>query len=133
MDNKRYSVPLASHSSGVHPVVHEDFVSRGEYLRKLPSTEYMQSGYSIVQSEPDMVQPYVNPNFSELPKWTVEVQFKEWRHLPRLQKNLMIKEKLMNARTIEEQHLAYRLQKIESHLNKTKNTMDYKSSNKSMS
>ncbi len=86
MESKRYSVPLASRNRGVHPGVHE---GNGEYT--------------------DMVHPYVDLNFSEPPKWIVDVKFKEWRNLPQNQKNLMIKERLMNARTSEELNLAYNL------------------------
>lgn len=75
---------------------------------------------------------YVDPNFSEPPKWTVEVNLIEWRHLPSLQKNLMIQERLVNARTIEELNLAYTVKKIENNLNQLKNQASYDSSNKSM-
>ena len=107
---------------------------KGEYLQKvLPSPEYMQSGYSkALQSAPDMVQPYIDPNFSEPPKWTVEVEFKEWRDLPYLQKDMITKERLVNARTIEELNLAYSLKRSVHNLNKTNNDASYNSSNKSM-
>ena len=51
------------------------------------------------QPVPGRVQPYADINFAELPEWTVEVQFIEWSNLPLLQKNLMIRERLMNTRT----------------------------------
>jgi len=66
-------------------------------------------------------QPYVDPNFGEPPKWVVDVQLKEWRDVPSLQKSMMIQERIMNARTIEEQKLASYLKKNEDNLNNTKN------------
>ena len=105
-----YSVTLASHSRGVHPGLRVGDMPKGDYLQKvLP--EYMQIGYSNVESVPNIVQPYVDPNFGEPPKWTVQVEFKEWRQLPQHQKNLMIKEKLMNARNSDELNLIYNLRK----------------------
>ena len=77
--------------------------------------------------------PYVDPNFGEPHEWTVNVQFKEWRDIPSLQKNMMIRERLMNARTIEELNAAYNLKKIEKNLNKTKDNHSDQSSNKGMS
>ena len=65
-------------------------------------------------------QPYVDPNFGEPPEWIVNVQLKKWRDVPSLQKNIMIREKIINARTIEELNTAYNLQKIENNLKKTK-------------
>ena len=78
-------------------------------------------------------QPYVDPNFGEPPEWTVNVQLKEWRDVPSLQKNIMIRERLMNTRTIEELSAAYNLKKIENNLNKTKDNHSEQRSNKGMS
>ena len=78
-------------------------------------------------------QPYVDPNFGEPPKWSVDIQLKEWRDVPSLQKNMMIRERIMNARTIEELNAAYNLQKMDNNLNKTKNNNRYQSGNKGMS
>lgn len=78
-------------------------------------------------------QPYVDPNFGESPKWSVDIQLKEWRDVPSLQKNMMIRERIMNARTIEELDVAYNLQKMENNLNKTQNYSGYNGSNKGMS
>lgn len=77
-------------------------------------------------------QPYVDPNFGEPPKWIVDVQLKEWRDVPYLQKSIMIKDRIMNARTIQELNLAYNLKRIENNLNKTKNNQSYESGNKGM-
>jgi hypothetical protein len=78
-------------------------------------------------------QPYVDPNFGEPPEWNVNIQLKEWRDVPSLQKNMMIRERIMNARTIEELNAAYNLQKMENRLNKTKDNHSYDSGNKGMS
>jgi len=78
-------------------------------------------------------QPYVDPNFGEPPEWNVNVQLKEWRDVPSLLKNLMIRERIMNARTIEELNAAYNLKKIEKNLNETKEKYSYQSGNKGMS
>ena len=77
-------------------------------------------------------QPYVDPNFGEPPKWIVDVQLKEWRDMPSLQKNMMIRERIINARTIEELNLAYNLQILEKKLNKTKKNQSYERGNKGM-
>mgnify|MGYP006076627051 CR=1 FL=1 len=78
-------------------------------------------------------QPYVDPNFSEPPEWIVNVQLKEWRDVPSLQKSMMIRERIINARNIEELNTAYNLRKIENNLNKTKDNYSYQSGNKGMS
>ena len=64
--------------------------------------------------------PYVDPNFSDPPEWTVKVQLTEWRDLPPIQKELIILEKLRNARTTKEVNLAYKLRELETKLQKTK-------------
>jgi len=78
-------------------------------------------------------QPYVDPNFGEPPEWSVNVQLKEWRDMPLLQKNMMIRERIINARTIEELNIAYTLRKVENSLNKTNGNYSYQSGNKGMS
>lgn len=71
--------------------------------------KYILNNYNME----NVVQPYVDLNFVEPPKWIVDVKFKEWRNLPQQQKNLMIKERLLNARTSEELNLVHNLIKIE--------------------
>ena len=68
------------------------------------------------QVETDRIQPYVDPNFGQLPEWNVDVKFVEWRYLPDDQKQTMIKERLMNGRTSEERNLIHKLLKIEHNL-----------------
>ena len=77
-------------------------------------------------------QPYVDPNFSEPPKWVVDVQLKEWRHVPSLQKIMMIQERLMNARTIEHINLAYNLKTNVDTSNIMNNSNGQKSGNQGM-
>ena len=77
-------------------------------------------------------QPYVDPNFGEPSKWVVDVQMKEWQDVPSRQKKMMIREKLMNARTVEDRNLAYNINKNEDNLKNTNNNNGYKSGNKGM-
>jgi len=77
-------------------------------------------------------EPYVDPNFGTPPVWIIDVHLKKWRDLSPLQKELMIQERVMNARTTEELNLAHNLIKIENNLNKTKNKNSYYSGNKGM-
>jgi hypothetical protein len=65
-------------------------------------------------------KPYIDPNFSEPPEWTVNVQLIPWSELPPVQKEMMILEKLRNARTTEEVNLAYKLRDIENKLHSKK-------------
>lgn len=76
-----------------------------------------------------MPAPYIDPNFSEPPEWTVKVQLTEWRDLPPIQKELIILEKLRNARTTKEVELAYKLRKLEIKLHQTNKDQGYKSGN----
>jgi|APSaa5957512493_1039668.scaffolds.fasta_scaffold60873_1 hypothetical protein len=78
-------------------------------------------------------QPYVDPNFGEPPEWIVSVELKEWRDVPSLQKRMMIRERIINARNIEELNIAYNLRKNENNLKKTKENHSYQSGNKGMS
>jgi len=77
-------------------------------------------------------QPYVDPNFGEPPEWIVNVELKEWRDVPSLQKRMMIRERIINARNIEELNIAYNLRKNENNLKKTKENHSYQSGNKGM-
>ena len=77
-------------------------------------------------------KPYIDPNFSEPPEWTVKVQLTPWSELPLVQKEMMILEKLRNARTIKEVNLAYKLRDIENKLNNIQNKQGDGSGNQGM-
>ena len=53
---------------------------------------------------------YSDPNMSV--EYVVDIQLKEWRTLAMLQKEMLLEEKLMNARTMRELKLARQMKTI---------------------
>lgn len=57
------------------------------------------------------IQPYLDPNFPQLPEYVDNVQMVTWENVPKRQKQLMLDEKRMNTRTSKEEKLIDLLQK----------------------
>jgi hypothetical protein len=72
------------------------------------------------------MEPYSNPNFKNTSEYIVNVQLMQWRYLPELQKNLIIQDKILNARTQRDLELAQKLLNNEKQNNNEKQSNNEK-------